>query len=207
MRNKELEQKRYLTEREYDLFQARFKELEEAQKNKQDVQKQQDSLNLVLAYFNKLIDKKRSEIKDRVVNLVSYGLQTVFKNPSMHLVVKERLQRNQKFYTIAVSIDGVETESWMDASGGVRDMIVFMFRIVFLAISSNRRFLVLDEPFKGLSKDYRENLGEFIIYLSEQFNVQFLIVSHQTEIDAAADALYEIRKVNGDTMILPVTSS
>ena len=66
---------------------------------------------------------------------------------------------------------------------------------------------MLDEPFRGVSKDYRENLGEFLKYLSEKLGIQFLIVSHQVEIDTAADMLYEIRKIDGEVQILPVEAS
>lgn len=202
--NPELKDLQREIDREFGIYQSKFHDLEEAQIRYRELLKQQDALNLTMAYFNKLVDSKRKEIMDKVVGLVTYGLQSVFQNPTMKLMVKERIQRNQKFYTLAISIDGVETDDWNSASGGVVDVLSFMLRVVLLSVSSNRKFLVLDEPFKGLSKGYRENLGDFLRLLSDQLGIQFLIVSHQAEIDSAADKLYEIRSIEGESKILPV---
>ena len=198
MRNAKLATVQRDIEREFDLYQIKFSELEKAQEEYRNIQKRQDDLAIVMAYMNKLIDKKRKEIMDKVVSLVSYGLQSVFDDPTMKLVVNERLQRNQKFYTLAIEIDGVRTENWDSLSGGVRDISKFMLRVVFLVVSSKRKFICLDEPFRGVSIEYREKLGEFIRMLAHKLGVQFLIVSHQVEIDSAADSLWTIRKVDGE---------
>ena len=202
--NAELKELQREIDRDFGIYQSKFQDLEHAQKEYKRLEKEQDELNLTMAYFNKLVDSKRKEIMDKVVGLVTYGLQSVFQNPTMKLVVRERLQRNQKFYTLAISIDGVETDDWNSASGGVVDVLSFMLRVVLLSVSSNRKFVVLDEPFKGLSKGYRENLGTFLNLLADKLGIQFLIVSHQDEINSAADALYEIRNIEGESKILRV---
>lgn len=202
--NAELQQLQREIDRDFGVYQSKFKDLEKAQIKFKELQKEQDDLNLTMAYFNKLVDSKRKEVMDKVVGIVTYGLQTVFQNPTMKLVVKERMQRNQKFYTLGISIDGVETDDWNSASGGVVDVTSFMLRVVLLSVSSNRRFLVLDEPFKGLSKGYRENLGDFLRSLSEKMGIQFFIVSHQQEIDSAATNLFEIKQVEGHSVIVPI---
>lgn len=191
-------------DRDFGIYQSKFEDLHRAQEGIAEITKKQDELALLMAYFNKLVDSKRKETMDKVVNLVSFGLQSVFKDNSIKLVVHTRTQRNQKFYTLAVSIGGVETEDFDACSGGVVNVLSFMLRVVMLSISSRRRFLVLDEPFPGLSKEYRDNLGEFLKLLAEKLDMQFLIVSHQPEIDEAADYLYEIKKIDGEVQILPV---
>lgn len=205
--NLELMELQRVIDRDFGIYQSKFKDLEEAQKRYRELQVEQDSLSLTMAYFNKLVDSKRKEIMDKIIGLVTYGLQSVFEDPTMKLIVKERIQRNQKFYTLAVSIDGVETEDWENSSGGIVDVLNFMLRVVLLSVSSNRKFLALDEPFKGLSKNYRERLGDFLKLLADELNMQFLIVSHQAEIDSAADMLYEIRKVDGEVKILRVSET
>lgn len=204
MENKVLSELQRKIERDFDVYQTKFQDMKKAQDALVDIKQQQDDLNVILAYFNKLVDKKKREVMDKVVGVVSSGLKTVFDDETMELKVNERIQRNQKIYSISIVIDGVETEDWNAASGGVRNVVVFMLRVVFLAISSNRKFLALDEPFPGLSTEYRENLALFLRTLAEKFNMQFLIVSHQAEIDVSADKLYEIRRINGQSVILPV---
>ena len=79
-----------------------------------------------------------------------------------------------------------------------------MLRVVFLVISSNRRFLVLDEPFSGLSIEYRENLIDFLKLVAERFDIQLFIVTHISEINAAATNLYQIRKINDEVTLIPI---
>ena len=146
-----------------------------------------------MAMFNKLIDEKRKQTMDKIVNVVSYGLQKVFENPEMKLVVTEKMQRNQKFYVLGYSDGGggVSTQ-WDEASGGVRDVVILMLKVIFLTISSNRRFLVMDESFVGLDAQRRENLIEFLNELTAKFDVQFFFVSHLDDLNAAATDLFKI---------------
>jgi len=36
----------------------------------------------------------------------------------------------------------------------------------------------MDEPFKSISNEYQENVKKMLIYLSESFGFQFIIVTH-----------------------------
>ena len=124
-------------------------------------------------------------------------MQTIFNNPSIYFNLKEKTQRNQKCFTPYISIDGVETEDFANASGGIVNVLSFLLRVVILSISSNRRFIILDEAFNNLSIEYRANVSEFLKLLADRLNMQFFIVSHTTELNAAADKLYEITKKDG----------
>ena len=180
---------------EFGVYQSKFADLENARESIKQLQSQQDDLNMIMAMFNKLVDAKRKQTMDKIVNVVSYGLQKVFDNPEIKLVVTEKLQRNQKFYVLGYSdgSGGVSTQ-WDEASGGVRDVVILMLKVIFLTISSNRRFLVMDESFSGLDADRRENLIEFLHELAEKFDMQFFFVSHLDDLNAAATDLFKIQK-------------
>ena len=123
-------------------------------------------------------------------------------------MVTEKLQRNQKFYVLGYSDGngGVSTQ-WDEASGGVRDVVILMLKVIFLTISSNRRFLVMDESFSGLDADRRENLIEFLHELAEKFGVQFFFVSHLDDLNAAATDLFKITKAENGVQIRKVNVS
>jgi len=200
--NEELQALQRQIDMEFGVYQSKFADLENARNTVVRLQSDQDDLNLVMAYFNKLVDEKRKQTMDRIVNVVSYGLQKVFDNPEMNLVVTEKLQRNQKFYVLGYSDGngGVSTQ-WDEASGGVRDVVILMLKVIFLTISSNRRFLVMDESFSGLDADRRENLIQFLHELSDKFDMQFFFVSHLDDLNAAATDLFRISKVDGGVTI------
>ena len=200
--NAELQALQRQIDMEFGIYQSKFADLENARQTIQTITQKQDDLGMVLALFNKLVDEKRKQTMDKIVNVVSYGLQKVFDNPDIKLVVTEKLQRNQKFYVIGYDdgSGGVSTQ-WDEASGGVRDVVILMLKVIFLTISSNRRFLVMDESFSGLDADRRENLIEFLHELADRFGVQFFFVSHLDDLNAAATDLFKISKHGSGVLI------
>ena len=45
-----------------------------------------------------------------------------------------------------------------------------------------RRVLIMDEPFKFLSENYRSAVKEMLHNLSEKFQIQFIMVTHIDEL-------------------------
>lgn len=203
--NAELQALQRQIDMDFGVYQSKFNDLETARTSIQQLHSDQDDLNMVMAYFNKLIDEKRKQTMDKIVSVVSYGLQKVFDNPEMKLEVAERLQRNQKFYVLGYSDGhgGISTQ-WDEASGGVRDVVILMLKVIFLTISSNRRFLVMDESFSGLDADRRENLIEFLHELADKFDMQFFFVSHLDDLNAAATDLFKITAAGEGVVIRKV---
>ena len=107
--NVELQNIQRQVDMEFGIYQSKFTDLENARQTIQEITAKQDDMGMVLALFNKLVDEKRKQTMDKIVAVVSYGLQKVFENPDMKLAVTEKLQRNQKFYVIGYD----------DGSGGV----------------------------------------------------------------------------------------
>src|SRR5574343_1529179 len=65
-------------------------------------------------------------------------------------------------------------------SGGVADICGFALRLSALMLSKprKRKLLILDEPFKFVSIEYRSRLRALLEKLSEKFNVQIIMVTH-----------------------------
>lgn len=204
--NTELQALQRQIDMEFGVYQSKFQDLENAREKIKEYQEKQDDLGMIQALFNKLVDEKRKQTMDKVVNVVSYGLQKVFDNPEMRLEVTEKLQRNQKFYVLGYSdgSGGVSTQ-WDEASGGVRGVVVLMLKVIFLTISSNRRFIIMDEKFNGLDEEHRENLIILLQELSEKFGMQFFFVSHLKDMNAAATDLFRISKGENGVQIKSVT--
>ena len=67
--------------------------------------------------------------------------------------------------------------------GGVKDIVAFGLRFAALQIVKQkpRSFLLLDEPFRCLSKGYRPKMRRLLEALSDEFECQFIIVTHDDE--------------------------
>lgn len=69
-------------------------------------------------------------------------------------------------------------------SGGVCDVAGFALRLAALMLSKprGRKLLVLDESFRFLSTEYRPRLQSLLEKLSEQFQIQIIMVTHITDL-------------------------
>ncbi len=69
-------------------------------------------------------------------------------------------------------------------SGGVADVCAFGLRLSALMLSKprGRKVLILDEPFRFLSKEYRPRLQTLLEKLSQQFQIQIIMVTHITDL-------------------------
>lgn len=67
--------------------------------------------------------------------------------------------------------------------GGVVDIVSFALRLSTLLLTrpSPRKIMILDEPFKFVSKKYRDRVNELLRQLSDDLDVQFIIVTHIDE--------------------------
>ena len=72
--------------------------------------------------------------------------------------------------------------------GGVNDILSFSLRIACLLISNTEKILVLDEPMKNLSRNLQPLAGTLLKKLSDDLDIQFIIVSHDTTLIEELDA-------------------
>ena len=80
--------------------------------------------------------------------------------------------------------------------GGVKDICSFACRIAYWRFENTSPILVLDEPFRQLSKKFIPRAAEMLKMLSEEFNLQMIITTHITELTSIADKQFEIENGN-----------
>ncbi len=59
------------------------------------------------------------------------------------------------------------------------DILSFALRVIVAELLGRPGPLLLDEPFRHLSSDYVEQVGEVVAELSERFGRQVIIVTHK----------------------------
>jgi len=79
--------------------------------------------------------------------------------------------------------NGLEMAPLTAAGGGTVDVAAFALRLAALMLQRppQRRCLVLDEPFKYLSKAYRPVVRDLLLDLAEELGMQFIVVTHDAE--------------------------
>ena len=127
----------------------------------------------------------QEKIKDGFETLITQALHYVFENDtSFELTFGRRgnlqeLDFNIKKPGFEEAYDIIDTDS-----GGVIDIVSTALRVVLMEINTPRieGFLILDEPFTGVSKDedYLMRAKDFIQEIHKKLNRQMIIISHES---------------------------
>jgi len=118
----------------------------------------------------------------KIAGVVSKCLETVFTGEDDYgFQIHFERKRGRTEAKLVLTKNGHEIEDPLDFdSGGVCEVAAFALRLSCLILSKPRlrKVILFDEPFKSISADYLDNVRTMIEKLSEEFGVQFIIVTH-----------------------------
>lgn len=125
--------------------------------------------------------------------ITSLALESVFPDPyTLKVSFVER--RNQTECDLSFVRDSEEISPLDAAGGGTVDIASFSLRVSSWALKQPRyrNTIILDEPLKNLSKEYRELGGLMLREVSRKLGIQFIIVTHEPSLVQYADRGFEI---------------
>lgn len=120
----------------------------------------------------------------RIAGVVTTCLRTVFGENSYEFRIKFVQKRGKTEALLILMRDGQEiADPINEDSGGVVQIAAFALRLACLVLARPRlrRLLVLDEPFPHVSALYRPAVRQMLKQLSQDFDVQFVIVTHEDQ--------------------------
>jgi len=138
------------------------------------------------ALTQRVAQKVQQEAHDQIAGVVTRCLETVFGEGCYNFKINFRRQRGRTEAQLLFDREGLEVDPLTASGGGVVDVAAFALRLSCLLLSQPklRRLLVLDEPFKFLSMEYRDRVRTLLELLSVELGVQILMVTHITELRA-----------------------
>lgn len=125
----------------------------------------------------------QTQANARIASVVSRCLEAVFEENAYEFRFLFEQKRGKTEATPLFVRDGYEMEPTNAAGGGCIDVAAFALRVACLVMArpALRRVLVLDEPVKHLSANYRPRFAELMLTLAKELGVQFLISTHFRE--------------------------
>lgn len=129
-------------------------------------------------------------LQDYITHRVNLALLAVMSNPP-EFSIKFVERRNQTECDLMLD-DDRETDE--NHSGGVRDIVSFTLRCLFVAMKNTRRVLILDEPFKNLSVEYHEAAAELVKTLVDEYNLQIIMTTHLPIFKEYADKSFVLKR-------------
>jgi DNA repair exonuclease SbcCD ATPase subunit len=145
--------------------------------------KELEHAKLAQTYLQEIAQQVQQGIHRQIAKIVSRCLTAVFERPYELRIEFER-KRGKTEAVFHYLKDGYPVNP-RTSSGGVLDVAAFALRLtaMILTLPPGRRFLALDEPFKGLSETNLPKMGKMIKTLSTELDVQFLIATHDKALE------------------------
>lgn len=150
------------------------------------------SAKKVRVLLQEVAQQTQKKLEYSVEKLVTLALESVFPDPYSFKVLFEQ-KRNKTECSLLFEKDGSQFKPLESSGGGPIDVASLALRMTFWKISDAAPILILDEPLKFVSADYRDSCGMILKELSSRLSVQMIIVSHLPELLPFADRVIEIR--------------
>lgn len=133
-----------------------------------------------------------------ISDVTSVALESVFDEPyKLKLDFVER--RGKTECDILFEKNGTVVDPMTSSGGGVIDVAAFALRIASwsMKVPITQKTIVLDEPFKHLSKDLHDRASQMLKLLADKLGLQFIIVTHESSLGLAADRIFEVKQRKG----------
>lgn len=173
------------------------KELRQTEQGLKDEEQRRQDILEAQAVIQETAVETQQELQFHVSSVASLALSTVFQDPYT-LLVTFTPKRGKSEAVLSFQRDGREIDPMTASGGGVVDLAAFALRVSMLSLQKPlRRVLLLDEPFRFLSKDLQPRAGEVLRELSRTLGIQFVIVTHEQALVEAADRLFRVTQAGG----------
>lgn len=151
-------------------------------------------LDVVLTTLVELEQAWRRSAERTLTAHASRGLSLVF-GQDLRLSVETKTVRDMTSMVLKLKENGVDLDDIVESTGGSRVAVLDMLMNLMFLLSVQpplEPLMVLDEPFGSIEDAHLPALGQLLREIHEQRGVQFIIVSHETELMDAADVVYEV---------------
>jgi hypothetical protein len=166
--------------------------LKDTKKKKEALTKEKDIVFRSNLLISNLVKSKQEKITSKVSGITT----KLLKSAGFDLTVKLDIVYKQKNTGMILTyIDGdgnVFGDILYDKGGSICDLVSLGLRISFLLLKGTNKILFLDEPFRFVDEDRIKFISKFLKSLSEELNIQMVIVTRDREIIDIADKVIEI---------------
>ena len=144
----------------------------------------------------------QEQLQYHISELVSLALASVFDDP-YEFEVEFVTKRNQTEVNLWFVRNDERIHPLSASGGGAVDIAVLAMRVSMWVLKNpkSRNVLLLDEPFKNLSRKYLPKAGEMVKMLSDKVGIQIIMVAHPPELIEAADNVINVTIKDGISQV------
>lgn len=143
----------------------------------------------------------QEQLKFRLEDIINSAIDGLFPGQYRFALEFVSLRGQTEVKPILYSGDDALEDITETNGGGLADIIGFALRVSFLLISKNQKVLILDEPFKFVSEEYREAACLIVKKLSHELGIQVIMVTHDKAMIDIADKVFTVKKTDGRSVV------
>lgn len=170
--------------------------LKETSELKKESERKLKLVEQAQVFLQKVAQSTQEKLRFQIEDIVNLALESVFPNEYEFRIEFNVSRGKTDAELIFLDKRTGKTIDPMEASGGgVIDLTCFALRISAWALENGTdNLIILDEPFKFVSRDLQERAGEILKILSEKMKLQIIMVTHIPEFIDVADKIFEVKK-------------
>lgn len=149
----------------------------------ESAEKKVDELTEALSIIQSVAQVVQTKVHNQLGGVVTRCLEAVFDDPYEFKLLFEQ-KRGRTEARLAFVRDGVQVDPLTASGGGVVDVAGFALRLACLMLTRPRMrpLVVLDEPFRFVSVEYRQRIRELLEGLADDLGIQFIMVTHMEDL-------------------------
>lgn len=151
------------------------------------------------AVLRHVAQQTQAELEYQISEVVTLALSAVFPEDPYEFKV-EFVQRNGKTEADLLFVrEDARVDPLSASGGGAVDVAAFALRVALWSMQRprGRAVLVLDEPFRFLSRGLQPRAAAFLKVLAARLGLQILMASHSPDLIEEADRVFEVRLGKG----------
>lgn len=147
-------------------------------------------------FLQKVAQDTQSKLKLQIEDIVNLALNTVFPDEYLFQVEFNIFRGKTDAELVFINqTTGGKIDPMNASGGGVIDIVAFALRISAYVLENGvDNVIILDEPFRFVSKDLVERAGEILRVLSTKLGLQVILVTHIPELIDVADKVFKVKK-------------
>lgn len=164
------------------------------------LQKRMVSADKARIIIQNVAKETQQNLEFHISKLVTTAIDSVFPD-EIQFVTRIEIRRKKTECDLLFKEFDQEYNPLQGSGYGPVDVASFSLRISFWSLNRNRPTMILDEPFRNVSPDLQYKVSEMLKMISERLNIQIIMVSHQEDINIAADKTFLAKKIGKVTEI------
>lgn len=139
------------------------------------------ALDEAVKWMLEMVQGLQAATHARLADVVSRCLVAVFGPDAYRFVILFEGKGKVRF---AFERGGEQFDPDDQVGGGVLDVAAFALRVAAVVATRSAKVLVLDEPFRFVSRQYRPAVADLLSVVSQEFGIQIIQVTHASEMIA-----------------------